>query len=384
MKKLSVFIFLIPLFGVLNAQNDWADNEVMFLPHGRVLRSLCGFGYSPCTKTTISNISCNNPASLCDFSKYMIGLSYQFDTKVDPAWAFGVGHDRIINGYPQSAGFVVPIHRFRLGLGIGQRYNSSLDLGKIPITTAENPYGTGEYYTPTYHTYVMNYSVLVACFFQNIFREDDRLSLGFQYDLNRFYHKEIISQLHYDAASYEGSWSIGFRYYFNVSSNSGFHLGLFYEDGVKFRKSTEVNFPQPPDMLINNIITFVGALPDKIHVGFLTRTSLPINFMLNATYVNMEENYDYDKNYIEFSGSTIFELTHSITTSFGFFFTSHKFEKGSLFYYCDDFLNGYYMTGGFIYELGNFEIDFSIADSHLMSGKWRKQTIGKIGIGFSI
>jgi len=382
MKKLSVFIFLIPLFGVLNAHNDWADNEVMFLPHGRVLRSLCGFGYSPCTKTTISNISCNNPASLCDFSEYMIGLSYQFDTKVDPAWGFGIGHDRIINGYPQSGGFVMPIHNFRLGLGIGQRYNSSLDLGKILIITAENPYGTGEYYTPTYHTYVMNYSVLVACFFQNIFKEDDRLSLGFQYDLNRFYHKEILGGMHFDAASYEGSWSIGFRYYFNVRSNSGFHLGLFYENGVKFRKSTEVNV-QPPSYLLNDqFITLVGALSDKIYVGFLTRTSLPIDFMLNITHVNMKENYDYYKNYIEFSGSTILQLTHLMTASFGFFFTSHKFEEGS--YYWDDFLNGYYMTGGFIYELGNFEIDFSVADSHLMSGNWRMQTIGKIGIGFTI
>jgi hypothetical protein len=42
------------------------------------------------------------------------------------------------------------------------------------------------------------------------------------------------------------------------------------------------------------------------------------------------------------------------------------------------------MTAGFKFNYDNFSVDLAIADSHLFSGDYRKQTIGKLSLGINL
>jgi len=279
--------YIFPLFTLfiigtnLFSQNFATTSDAMFLPQGYVLESLGGFGYSNCTIVTIPNICNSNPALITDFNNMSVGISYQFDTNIKPAKWYDLTHRRIMNGFPQSVGFVIPFKNLRIGIGASQRYNSRLDYGKISVTTAEKPEGTGETFNPIANTYLMSYSAVLSFSLKNF-------SAGLQYNLNRFYHEAIIGILHtkVSAYTYKSSWSAGVKYKLKENSTFGFQIGMFYESSLRLSGSTHMQLPSFVSGKRDVLLTSKGEIPNKMHFGFLIDPPFPLKFTCNLTYWN--------------------------------------------------------------------------------------------------
>lgn len=115
---------IIPLFllSFLYSQQNIVSSEiqVLWLPQGRVLESLSGYGYSQSISGFANNISDRNPATLSLIEKSSLGISYQWDSKIEEAWFAEIGHERIHDQIPQSFSLVLPVKGFRIGYGFGQ------------------------------------------------------------------------------------------------------------------------------------------------------------------------------------------------------------------------------------------------------------------------
>ncbi len=89
------------------------------------------------------------------------------------------------------------------------------------------------------------------------------------------------------------------------------------------------------------------------------------------------------KDQIEFSVSTVYKINEMFTTSIGYYNTNYQYENN---YYSqlNSELNSFFITAGLRLNIQNYYVDFAIADSHLFSGDFRKQTIGKLAVGITL
>lgn len=355
------------------------DLNTISLPQGFTLESLCGFGYSNTTKLSISNISSGNPASLWDFQKLSLGFSMQFDSEIKDAWIAQTGHKRSNNNLPQSFGASLPVWKFKIGYGFNQKYNSEMISEKIELSTVTHPDGTGEYFIPTRKTYVTTNSIIASFALQN---DQTVLLFGAEYSQNKldFYQKVFNSIISHN--DYSDSWSIGFRY----DNPSKYQIGFFFEKGVAFKKLNQVSYSIDQDSLyeflgdIHENFFVVGYLPDEIHFGTTYKISHEIQLVGNFTYIYWNHVSDSYKDEIDYSSSIVHRLNSRATISAGFHYIDGSHNEGNGFYDVE-MLKAIYVTSGLILNFRTIEIEVSLADSHLFSGDWRKQTIGKFGFG---
>ena len=109
----------------------------------------------------------------------------------------------------------------RFGIGMGQIYNASLDIGEILITTIINPDGTGETFSPIIETTVQNYSLLFSYSFEKLFAANSNLTMGFKLNLNRLNQNESFYPFYdFSESVYKESWAIGTTYNINFSENT--------------------------------------------------------------------------------------------------------------------------------------------------------------------
>ena len=167
MKKL-VLIFSLVFFARSFAQSS-NEFSSRLLPQGYGISLLNSSGTSSIIND-ISNIGFMNPASISGFENYELGISYQVSTSIDEAWIADLGTSRIYNFYPQSFGGIVKIDNFTFGLGFGQKYNGTLETGPIPITTTQDPEGTGVYLNIIQETSIHCYSLSAAYSFKRVIR----------------------------------------------------------------------------------------------------------------------------------------------------------------------------------------------------------------------
>ncbi|HEX9971913.1 MAG TPA: hypothetical protein VGD14_07570, partial [bacterium] len=127
----------------------------------------------------------------------------------------------------------------------------------------------------------------------------------------------------------------------------------------------------------------IGKFPDKWSSGILLNLSRRVKTAGGFNYLAWNNpNIDGIKNQIESYGSIIYQFFHGLTFSTGYFHTNYRY-RGSSDLLTDRF-NAWYFTAGFLYSLKFVDVDLALADSHLFSGEWRKQTIIKIGLGYRI
>ncbi len=376
-KKLIKIILLLGfLTGLCFSQNIAGSYiQVLFLPQGFVLESLGGYGFSNNTEISISTLSSGNPASLSDLNKLSIGMSLQKDTEIKEAWIINIGHKRFQNKLPQSFGVILPLGNFRCGYSFSQKFNSALLYEPMDITAVAYPNGTGEYFQIKDRSFVTAQSLLYS-YTMNL--GDHYFSFGAKYSLNKLYvYKEIYHARynHYDRIF---NWTSGFRY----EKLNHLKLGLFFEDGLQFSKMSTLvvdSTSRPNEYYHPSQFVVVGNLPSKINFGF-SYSLWKLLFVGNARYVfwnNISDNYN---DQTEFSLSVICHINTFAKISGGFHTTNRTYNNRSIFINTDD-LSAVYITGGLVINWKRYELEFSIADSHLFSDDWRKQTIGKLGIG---
>jgi long-subunit fatty acid transport protein len=384
--KISILILVLLSSFNLYSQNSRDEFDVFLLPQGYSVKLLSSTGTSSIINN-ISNLGFMNPASISGFDNYTTGLSYQLSSSIDEAYVLSIGSSRIHNWYPQSFGGIVKWNNFTLGLGFGQKYNGTLDFGKIPVTTSSNPDGTGEFIEPVMESTIHTYSITAAYSLQELLQTNDNLSLGIRFNLNRFHQKEELDKLNIKATTLFSNVTIGLLYDLIYSDYRRLKLGLSYESNSKFKAEIEVHSqklaPQidslPPTNLNPVKIYYTGETPAELR--FDLAADITTNFLLysNLTTVFWKTSNNNLKDQIEFSTGVTFNISEKFSTGIGIYYSDRKYEE-DLFRLNSKF-EVLFLTTGLKYSLKFFYIDLSIADSHLISGEFRKQTIGKIGLG---
>jgi hypothetical protein len=293
---------------------------------------------------------------------------------------------------PQSGGAFYKMGEISFGLAFGQKYNGELFTGPIPITTVTEPDGTGEFWEALIQSRVQSYSAIVSYSYPEIFDGSSSLQVGFRYSLNHLNHINKIWDLTVDEGDNASSYSIGLQYSNQISNNRTLRIGFSYEIEPDFEKVYEYNngliYISDPDSnrgipaIINSRYNLKGSVPDKFNLD--VSADLTESFRLNAmiTGVLWEADNDYIKNQLELSASGIYRINEMFAPSFGFYYTDKNFDED--FFDINEKNNALFLIGGLRFNYDIFSADLAIADSHLFGGDFRKQTIGKIAIGFQL
>ena len=162
MKKIILLLF--SLIHILPAQPVEAEPyiDATGFIHGHMFDPLNGFGYNPSTFTMASDIVNSNPSAIAEFDGTNIGISYLFESKINPAWFVDITHERGYLYLPQSIGLVTPFENLNIGFGFAQIYNSVAEFGGVDITTINNPEGIGESFQTIDKSLVNRYIAIAA------------------------------------------------------------------------------------------------------------------------------------------------------------------------------------------------------------------------------
>lgn len=388
--KNIILLILLNATSFIYPQRMNTETYVPFLAQGYGIPLLNAKGTSGLSNN-ISNISFINPAALNQFKNYSVGVSYQYQTNLDTAYVLGIGSSRITDFIPQSGGILVPINNMRLGIGTGQTYNGTLDFEPIPITTVQNPDGTGEFFTPEYETRVQSYSFLFSYSFEDFLSANHNLLIGMKYNLNRLdYHNKILS-IAIDESDYSGSWGIGSMYQINYDEDMSIQFGLSYESKIEFRKNysiedhiIEINPIDSTGNLVrtNVSLTLVGEIPSKLRFDINIANLSQLQLLGSINYVFWSSTSSNVHDQIEVAASTVYSINENFSPSLGFYYTDRNFKED--FFDINSELNAFFIIAGLNANYDFFDLDFVIADSHLLSGDFRKQTVVKFTLGFQL
>jgi hypothetical protein len=337
----------------------------------------------------VSNIGLMNPAALYQQKNYSVAFSYQFQTDIDEAYFFDIGTKRVQNYLPQSLGGVVHYENFSFGIGFDQKYNGSLEFGPIQVTTASDPNGTGQYYTPEFENTLQNYTISAAYLSEGILGNGSSLSFGIKYILNRLYSYESIEAVSANATALGSNLELGAYYEIRFSDEQSLGLGSSYTFSTEVSDQVEYNNTRtliPGDSSFYQVATpdysLSLSIPSELCFDLYFRPMNQLKLLGRLNTIFWESALENVKNQIEFSSSAAYSFNPSIEASLGFYYTSKE--------YIDDFFNindefyAIYLTTGVSFSINIFNIDLAIADSHLFSGELWKQTIGKIGLGIQL
>lgn len=378
MKKIILLLFLLIIENLFAQTNPYT---IPLLPQGYSINLLNGYGNSA-LYNDVANITSINPAALQNFNQTAFGLSYQGELKIKNSWGANIGSERINKLTPQSIGFVYAFENAKIGLSMYQKYNRTLLFDKIEKTTEENPDGIGEFFIPEYKTYINNYSISAAYTFDNIFSEAS-LSLGFRIGLNYLQHYEKLNILILDESLSSTDFTIGLVYSTVKSNDKYLKLGLLYESELEFNKLANYNFTESRpinDYLQNIKMNITAQLPASLRFDIDLSTIDNIKLLgsiSNIFWSNIDDNI---KNQIELSGSALYTSNESIVPSVGFLYSDRNYKS-------DDFnfnknLNALFLTAGVVLKYQNLNLHLVVADSHLFSGEWRRQTIFKSNLSY--
>jgi len=370
MKKSPLLILALIISSILIAQEaPKLSNTIpaVYLPHGYVLESISGTGFQNCVNNHIANINSSNPASSSYFKKLSLGLSYQFDSSIQPGWIADISRKREQNKYPQSIGLIVPVNMFRFGFGFSQRYNSVLDYGQIERITLEQPDRTGEYFTASKTDIVYCYSGLLSYSIDNFLSERNILSIGLEYCYNYLEIKNRLYTIKMSEDAKDYSWTFGAQY--NIKDK--IHIGLFYLSSPFF----EDHF-----LFDGTELKIEEKIPDKFSIGISYNLNSYFNFSVDFAKVYWRQHSDNLSNYLDISGGVISNVTKQLSLSLSVLSTGY--HSDSYFEDLNRNLYSLFLLGGLNLRFQHFDIDLAYVTSTKYSGDWRKQKIGKISLGF--
>jgi len=379
--QLLVLVLLLP---VLLSSSINSSVPSLYLPQGYVISALSDKGYNPSVLTTPTTLGCSNPAAMVDLRRGF-GLTYQWNSAVNPAWSLDFGHRRIFNAIPQSIGLSGSIRDLHLGIAMNQIYNSETDYGEL-LATVVAPNNQGYVYTGTYRPKkeetIYRYS-LSASYYLNSAKT---IALGLNYNQNQLnfsYHLNLLTtdapdsinfeDEGYDQKTYAGNISAGIRYNTPAGTFPRLKAGIFFESEVRFRHSF---------YYYSEKLNLATDIPTKIHSGIYFELPSGLFFSEDVSYLLWEQTQNsYLKNQPEVAVNAGFPVSRNLILSGGAFYGGYhrtdftEKENGK-------FRAVYLMLGG-IYHFKDFSLELTCADSHLFSGEYRKLTILKTGIGYT-
>jgi len=386
-------IIHIGIYITVTATPVSSSSTIIYLPQGYVIDAISGLGYNKSTISTPATLGSTNPASMVDLSKFSLGFSYQYDTKLEPAWIVGIGHSRIFNSVPQSIGLSIPINNLHLGLAMNQIYNSELDYGEMTgtmIWANEQGYIETETFHPKKKESVNRYSIVAAYDLNKYLSSSNCLSIGVQYNYNYLKYDQFlesrITELNDSLKMHDiflkeettaGNVAIGIRYSTGNTNIPRIDIGLYYETFIRFEKA--YTFENSQGMLRGNI-------PDKLHAGIYLKTPFKLYFSGNMSYIHWEnKNIPYldVQNQPELSGTIGYTFSKNLTLYIGSLLSDYRrVIEDDIFETEGKFKVIYFIAGG-TFQYKGLSFEFTGADSHLFSGDWRKQILIKLGVGYN-
>jgi hypothetical protein len=381
MKKLFVIpAFISLLFSMMYGDDpERINTPLILLPQGYVINS--GLGFVNYTNSTVTAISTTNPASMEDFNKISGGISFLFTTQIDPALGNieGIEHSRVNPLLPQAFGLVLPYLNFQFGLGFNQKYSGSVDVGPIPVTTANEPGGTGETYNAVFDRYVYSGSAMFSYLLPNFINDDHHFSMGLQIDVNFLRDYENLGRISAEATDQSVTWKGGVRYSFLdlLQLGAAFEKGANFEGKLEY-KGDELLIPDSGfvSRQIENIVT--AKLPDRLLMGLAFKIGDNIRLANDFTYIYWEKLYSEEQNQLDISGNLYFLPSQGLSLSAGFYST----RRESIFPDSPD-ENAFFISAGALIKVKSAAIEIMLADSHLFSSDTRKQTLARLGVDFS-
>jgi hypothetical protein len=237
---------------------------------------------------------------------------------------------------------------------------------------------------------LQSYSLITSYSFYNLLSEKSDLSIGFKFNLNRFYAFERIQSVHGEASIHGSNLEIGAVYKTEFEKDKNILFGVSYSavtklaDKIKYENENKT--PIPGDSSFYTVVPeiFIARLkvPGELHFDFGIEPAS--NLLLSGSIVeifwnNTSENV---RNQLEFSSSAAYSFNPSLTGSIGFYYTDrYYFEDGLRL---NDNMYALFLTAGLSFNINILDVDLSLADSHLYAGDFRKQTIGKISLGVQL
>ncbi|MGE5499573.1 MAG: hypothetical protein ACM3Q2_15945 [Syntrophothermus sp.] len=384
MKYLILFFFV--LASSIFPQSYYSH---LFLPTGFTVESLSGYGYSK-TMGGAENIAAMNPAAIDRFSSPSAGFSYQFETKIDPAYLANMPVKRYRTNIPQSAGLILPYRNMRLGIGFTQRYDGDLILEKVAVTTVENPDGTGEFMRFEEKADVYRISGILSYGVNDLFMEGDRVTAGvsFDYDyINYFTDRGMAGHApDFQMKSHGDKTSAAFGLMYSPSKSTVYSLS--YEESVEFSK-------MKVDSYIDNRMYYfieqpigdfaVSREPSRIHLGFDHRFGNQTTLTSTLSYVSWNGAIGNRRDRAEASFSLIFPVHQLLTVSGGVFYTDYDFTSDTeKAFDLGTKYNALYLTAGLIFSWNIIDVNISAGDSHLTGGAYRKHAVARAGAGIHL
>lgn len=398
MKKLVLFLsfhFIVLSTSLTLAQTNTHEGPtvISFLPQGYGIKLLNSSGTSSIIND-ISNLGFMNPASIAVFESYSFGFSYQFNTSIDEAWIADFGTSRVYNFYPQSVGGIVKWNDFTFGLGFGQKYNGTLDIDPVEITTIEDPDGTGEFFEVKQESMIHSYSIIASYSFKELLQSSNNLTLGIRYSLNYLNRYDEIWDVTGIATDYSSNIAAGLNYKISFDDQRHLIIGASYESKTYFDAKYEIDngailLYDPEDT--NHVLIpaeqsdsyLLHTLPDELRIDLAFDAASDLKLLANLTSIFWKTETNFLKDQVEYSFSADYKINEMFTPSLGFYITDCEYTD-TFYSRLNEGLNALFITAGLKFNYDNLSADFAIADSHLFSGDYRKQTIGKLGVGVQL
>lgn len=355
------------------------------MPQGYVLSGLSGYGYDTNTQTSIVTIGISNPAFLWKLPDNQVSIAYQYDSKIEDAWAADIGHSRIFKGLPQTFAFKFGAEGLHVGLAAHQVYNSEKDYGNLIGTyVRELPEGYVDslIFKFTREELIVRYVFILSYQIKSLLQKEDRISMGLQFNYNDLYFRQTIKENDYTTAKvdeqlYDYGYTLGVGYEFKPPYLKSASLGFHYSSDSKFEKETYKN---------ENPLLFHGSMPARWHFGFRAVYTNGLSLSINLNRIlwhNMPNPETNLQNVFQYRLNAGYQWNKRLRLSLGALKGDYRYEGEDILPQLTKLAYLYVITGA-TFQLGTLTFDVSLADSRLISDKQRKQTIAKMGLGLQL
>ncbi len=378
MKKL---ILLLSVFASINNFPQSDNIDALVPPHGFGIQLLNSSGNSSIIND-VSNIGNINPASIPNFKNYSAGFSYQFNTTVEKGWINNSEVERNNNSIPQSAGCLFKWNDISLGIGYNQNYN-------VNVNFNWNTSGIGEPNITQFKGSVHSYSFALAYSIKNLLKNNSSLNVGMNYSINNvnFSQKNLNNEI--KLSDNTGNFSLGIQYSNKNDTTYGTIAALSYKSAVNFESIYDDlsgftfiirNVNRPNAAVVTRTID--GRIPDKINLDLSTDLLNNLKLIGSFSQLFWEKNNNNLQDQFEFSLGGVYEINKTFSPAFSIYYTDKNYEDD--YFNLNDKFNALYLIAGLKFNYDAFYADLAIADSHLFSGEYIKQTIGKLAIGINL
>jgi long-subunit fatty acid transport protein len=365
-----------------------ADKKLTIFPHGMGISSFQSVGFSNMNECTVSEVAGANPASMANFNVPGAGISFKYTTAAESRFSdLTIRDKRSKQWLPASFAIIYPNNDFRVGIGFHEKYNVMSEIGEIEVTNIEEPEGTGETISITEKTSVYSISGIFSYTFGRLFTDNDIFTAGAQ--LCWDFTDGGVEGTGNDAALTGNGISFKIAALYNLNQQTS--VSLLYEKGVDLnstweydtaiRFQSEIPYTDPTALPAEFDNSFRIKLPDRLAIGYLTRTSenLSVSTTLSSVlWSSIDKQY---QNALDVSFSAQYKGSENVSYMLGYYSTG-RYKKKSSFTYDNIPDNAAFLSAGFLLKYNHVTINIVAYDSHLFAAENRKQTIFKAGLDY--